>query len=230
MKKVFSMLLVLMALISSVAMAAGSLEITQETYIPLERYEDSFAGNVFAEITNTGDEVIGFSKGQFEILDAQGNALDWYTLYSCYPSVIVPGGKAYVYDYEYVDGATSVDELPGYTLQVSGEEPYYDAPVLMTVSSAEVVRETDTWGDEVYNVYVTIANDGEETAFVPTVSYGLYDADGALLYAGATTMYSMGIPAGQSSVVFFTVEEAFLPAWDAAGVAPTTVGALAYME
>ena len=44
------------------------------------------------------------------------------------------------------------------------------------------------------------------------------------------TQFEMGVPAGQSFIMTFTIDDAFKAAWDAQGVSPERVEAIAMVQ
>lgn len=229
MKKLVALVLALcLALTCATALAAGKLTVAQETYTPAELYTDAYAGFIFAEVTNSGDKNVSFAGGIFEILNADGEALESSDMYSCYPSVLAPGETGYVFRYDTVDAAKSVEDIPDYTLTVSGKSSTDEAPVRLTASAT--VEEVERWSSMVYQVKVTVTNETDATAYDTTVTYGLYDAEGKLLYCDSTDLYRLGIPAGQTVEVVLEVSDSLKAVWDKAGVKPATVQAIAFME
>lgn len=229
MKKFTALILTLcLALACTTALAAGKLSVTQETYTPIEYYTNTYAGFIFAEVTNTGDKNVAFASGIFEILNEDGEALESADVWSCYPDVLAPGETGYIFRYDTVDDVKSVEDIPDYTLTVSGKSSTDEAPIRLTASA--VVNEVEYWRSTIYQVTVTVTNDTDATVYEPTVVYALYDADGKLLYSDRTSLYNLGIPAGQTVEVVMNVTDSFMSVWADAGVAPTTTQAIAYVE
>ncbi len=210
------------------ALAAGKLTVVQETYTPARLYSDTYAGYIFAEVTNSGDKNIEFANGIFEILTEDGEALESSDIWSCYPQVLAPGETGYISRYDTVDDATSAADIPDYTLTVSGKSTQEEAPARIKAEAA--FEEIERWGDAIYQVTVTLTNETEETVYEPVVVFALYDADGRLLYADMDQVYSVGIPAGQRVEVLLTVSDSLMEVWQAAGTKAATVQAIAYLE
>lgn len=229
MKKILALVMALCLLMGcSTAMAAGKLVVNQETYTPIEMYSDSFYAYIFAEVTNTGDKNVEFGSGIFEVLNADGDAIESFDLYSAYPEVLAPGEVGYVAYYRSVDDAKSLEDIPDYMLTISGKSSKDDAPVHMTATG--VVEEVPYWSDTQYQVTVTITNNTDKTIYDAYVTYGIYDANGTLLYADYTTLYNMGVPAGSTVEVRQTIGEAFLKLWKANGTVPATVNAVVFED
>ena len=73
----------------------------------------------------------------------------------------------------------------------------------------------------------TVTNETSETVYQPNVVLAAYDADGKLLYTDVTTLYSVGIPAGQTVEVLITVDSSVSDQWTET---PATVEAIVYVE
>lgn len=138
------------------ALAEGGLEIVQQLYMPMEEYEGTYSGYIFAEIRNTGDEAIGFETAVLTVQDAQGGDIAEYEGFLCYPSTIGPGETAYYADYQFLEGVSSAEEAPAHRLEVIGGEPFFGLPTELTVVSAECEDTVDSWGDQVYRIMVHV--------------------------------------------------------------------------
>lgn len=228
MKKIVALLLAAcLTLGCASALAAGKLTVNQETYTAVAGY--SFVGYVFAEVENTGDKNIEFGNGLLEILTADGDPMDSTDIYSMYPSILAPGEKGYVYTYQYADAAESIEDISDYTLTVSGKATQEEAPVRLDSAAAYSVG-TNSWGNEEQMVVVTVTNNTQETVYDCQVAFALYDAEGKLLLVDADNTYNVGIPAGQSVEVQFTVDEDLAAVWAEQGVTPATAESVAYPD
>lgn len=230
MKRSFAVLLALVLTVCCPMLALADLEIVQELYVPLEEFEGAYAGYIFAEIANTGDEAVGFEMAVFDVKDAQGNVVSSYDGYLCYPSTIGPGETAFFADYQFVEGVSSVGEIPGYSLQIVSGDPFYDVPAELSVISAECVDMIDSWGDQVYKVMVQVKNETDEQIMDPTLTFGVYDEAGTLIYAGATTVYSSVVPVGTEATYCLDIDYAFDQMWRMTGTIPAKVKLRAIVE
>lgn len=209
------------------ALAAGKLTVNQETYTAVAGY--SFVGYVFAEVENTGDKNIEFGNGLLEILTADGDPMDSTDIYSMYPSILAPGEKGYVSTLQYVDAAESIEDISDYTLTITGKSTQEEAVARLDSTAAYGVG-VNSWGAEEQMVVVTITNNTQETVYDCQVAFALYDAEGKLLLVDADNTYNVGIPAGQSVEVQFTVDEDLAAVWAEQGVTPATAESVAYQD
>ena len=223
MKKIVALLLAAcLTLGCASALAAGKLTVNQETYTAVAGY--SFVGYVFAEVENTGDKNIEFGNGLLEILTADGDPMDSTDIYNMYPSILAPGEKGYVSTRQYVDAAESIEDISDYTLTITGKSTQEEAIARLDSTAAYGVG-VNSWGDEEQMVVVTITNNTQETVYDCQVAFALYDAEGKLLLVDADNTYNVGIPAGQSIEVQFTVD-----VWAEQGVTPATAECVAYQD
>ena len=228
MKKIVALLLAAcLTLGCASALAAGKLTVNQETYTAVAGY--SFVGYVFAEVENTGDKNIEFGNGLLEILTADGDPMDSTDIYSMYPSILAPGEKGYVSTLQYVDAAESIEDISDYTLTITGKSTQEEAIARLDSTAAYGVG-VNSWGDEEQMVVVTITNNTQETVYDCQVAFALYDAEGKLLLVDADNTYNVGIPAGQSVDVQFTVDDDLAAVWAEQGVTPATAESVAYQD
>jgi len=108
MKRLAIILLVLVLLPVS-AFAAGKATVTQEAFY-VRPFTTYYAGEIYAEITNTGDKPVIFNGGLVELYDANGDAIESQNLYSCYPAILAPGEKGYLYRTITVKEATEAEK------------------------------------------------------------------------------------------------------------------------
>lgn len=229
-KRMFCLLAAAALCLCAASALANGLVVSEETYTAVERFEDTFYGYVFAQLQNTGDTDVYFEQAQMTISDALGNTRAEKTAFTCYPNVIAPGERAFVFAYSVVEDAEDTADLSAYRLEVSGSESIEEPPVVLTVIEAAYAQEADLFGEAVYKIYVTAKNETDEAVFTPSVAFGLYDEAGELIYVDAMTQFDMGVPAGQSFIMTFTIDDAFKAAWDAQGVTPSRVEAIAIVQ
>lgn len=230
MKKMMALLVCLCLTFCCVtALAAGKLTVSQETYMPMLRYE-SYYGYLFAEVTNTGDKNVEFGNGIFEILTADGDPQESNDVYSCYPSVLAPGETGYLFRYDVCKEAASLEDIGDYTLTVSGKATK-DEITPRVGATAELVQDTYSWGDPYAKVTIMMSNTNEQDVLGLRGAYGVYDAEGKLIYAD--NIYNIDgvlLPAGQTVGFQQSVDSAIVEYWAANGMTPATVKAIVYVE
>lgn len=231
MKKIMCVLVVMaLCLTACGALAQGDLVVKEQTYTPVELFTDSYYGYVFARLENTGTENAYFDRGTLSILDAAGQQQAEKTIFTCYPNVVAPGESAYLFAYESVDGVKSTQEIGAHRLEILDSEALEAPPTMLCVTEARYVQEEDLFGEPVYKIYVTVMNETDEALFTPSVVFGLYDQNDALMYVDAMTLFDMGVPAGQSFIMTFSIDDSFKAAWDAQGITPQRVEGIAMVQ
>ncbi|MBR4080439.1 MAG: hypothetical protein IKK21_01480 [Clostridia bacterium] len=226
MKKLFAIVLTL-CLMLSCACAEDALQITKETYLPIELYEDSNYVFMFTEVTNTGDTPIALDSAEVTMLSADNEEVDTFRLYNASPWYLAPGESAWIYGDDYLED-TALDAVPGHKLNLEYEDAEgYDAMFRMPIAGeAELVSE---YGEDVWRVTLTITNTTEETIFSSYVAYALYDAAGNLLYVADEGLEAFGLLPGQSFLMRADVEAAFTAYWADHAIVPATVQAYVFI-
>ncbi len=228
MKKFAALVLALCLTLScTAALAAGKLEVSQESYVPVAFYS-SFMGCLFAEVTNTGDNNVEFNDGIVEVLNEDGEVVEIENIYSAYPYILAPGETGYVMTTVYANDATSLSDIADHSLTITGKTCKEDAFTHLDVDAK--VESYDSWGTTYYRVVFTITNNTSETIYNARTVAGVYDAEGKLLYAGADTLYNVGIPAGTTVEARVDVDSSISAYWLDSGVTPASVNALCWFE
>lgn len=207
------------------AFAAGKLTVNQERMIALDSYGYVDA-EVFAEVENTGDKPVEFSAGLVELFDAEGNTIDSTDYVYCYPAILAPGEKGYIYVSMYPENATAAAEIADYALTVTGKGSSGVTNLMKTVGTYDANVQDGYW---TYN-YLTaeIANETEGIVYDIYCVYALKDAEGTLLYVYYTTTYNVGVPAGGTLFMRTSLPDSMIAYFDANGLIPATVDAIAY--
>ncbi len=207
------------------AFAAGKLTVNQERMIALDSY-GSVDVEVYAEVENTGDKPVEFSAGLVELFDADGNTIDSTDYVYCYPAVLAPGEKGYIYVSMYPENAATAAEVADYVLTVTGKGSSGETKLLKAMGTYEPGVQDGYW---TYN-YMTaeITNETDAPTYDFYCVYALKDAEGQLLYTNYSSTYSIGIPAGGTVLMRVTLPDDTLAYFDANGLVPASADAIAY--
>lgn len=226
MKKVLAMILALaMLLCSASALAAGKINVSDESFVVTDGY--STYAYIYARVENTGDKAIKVNDGLFEVYDADGNAIgtrDWVNKFAEY---LQPGESTYVYTYTSLDGKTSAD-VDDYAFTVSGKSDNSSTSVRLPVSTDLAMNVQDGWWTYNY-MYATVTNNTEEVIYKIETVLVLQDAEGKPLYMTSDTMYDEGLVPGSSVVIRKSIDSDTLEYWQAKGVEPASVDAIAFV-
>ena len=171
--------LLLFALISGTALAAGKMTVKSETFIVLP-YLDYHAGYLYAEVENTGDKPVEYTGGLFELFDEEGNSIEAEEPYRCYPAVLGPGETGYLYVYKSVEEATDRSFINDYLLTVTGKGAKGKTVTRYPATAKYEENKTGYWTN--YYEIATVTNDTKETCYDFTAVFAARDAEGNLLH------------------------------------------------
>ncbi len=210
------------------ASAAGKLTVTQEAFF-VRSFLSYFAGEVYAEVSNTGNKPVAFNGGLLELFDPNGDSIESSNLYSCYPEVLEPGETGYLYVSQSVEDATKKEDIDDYLLTVTGKSESKKKTIRL--------KSEGTFGEyqmsEYFSSYATnamITNTSGESAKNITVVYALFTADDKLMYVNSTVLYNATLPPDQTIEVNADVSSSLVEAWEAEGIAPAKIVTIAYVE
>ena len=160
-------------------------------------------------------------------MGADGNAIgtrDWINKFAEY---LQPGESTYVYTYTSLDGKTSAD-VDDYAFTVSGKSDNSSTSVRLPVSTDLAMNVQDGWWTYNY-MYATVTNNTEEVIYKIETVLVLQDAEGKPLYMTSETMYDEGLVPGSSVVIRKSIDNDTLEYWQAKGVEPASVDAIAFV-
>lgn len=220
-------LLVLMAGMMNAAAAEGALAVVRETFLVLPD-EDSFEGNVYAEVRNTGDAALQFTGGVFELFGRDGNSIASQALhyFDCNPEVLLPGEAGFLYSKIRVDNARDEGFIADYSLTLNAADRVttaverYPATAFFQTGLGEY--------DALAYAAAIVENKGEETLRDFFAAFALEDAEGRLLYVTSGTWASSGVVGHSSMEIRLKVDEAVLADWDKRGVVPASAEAIVF--
>lgn len=229
MKKLVSILLTLaLCLGCTCALAAGKLNVVQKNTYFITEYGSNYYA--FAKVENSGDKAIKVNGGVLEVYDAEGTAIsssDWIEAFACY---LEPGEYTYVLVNCY-EGFED-DSLPDdYALTLNGKADKDCSNVRFPVETELKLNvRVDEWNVEDY-MYATVTNNTDETVYDLQMVLALLDAEGNILYVEEEGLYdSIGLAPGSSLVIRKYISPDFKAYYEANGLTPTSVDAIAYIE
>ena len=224
----FLSVLMLVSVCAGAAQAAGKATVTQEAFY-VRPYIDYHAGEIYAEITNTGDKPVIFNGGLIELYNEDGDAIESDNLYRCYPEVLAPGEVGYLYNTTSVQEAVEPDYIDDYALTVTGKSENEKMTVRLVSEGSFGEYQRSKYYSE-YAMFANVINDTDEILRGVRVVYALYDGEDKLLYADSTELYSLGIPPNQMVEVRMSVDSRMLEAWEKEDVKPERIVTIAYVE
>lgn len=225
MKKIVCLMLVAVLCVAAIpAMAAGRLTVVQENY----HYVGGFLNYVYAyaKVENTGDRPIKVNAGVLEVYDAEGEVLTSTDYENAYATYLQPGEYTYVSMYEDVEeGKIPAD----YMMTLTGKSENNQVAFRLPVEAKFEMNVMDGWWKHNY-LYATVNNPTEEVQYDVEVVFALLDAEGNIICIDSKSLYDeVGIMPGQSLMIRLDISSSFIDYYDAEGIVPVSVDALAYV-
>lgn len=225
MKKIVCLMLVAVLCVAAIpAMAAGRLTVVQENY----HYVGGFLNYVYAyaKVENTGDRPIKVNAGVLEVYDAEGEVLTSTDYENAYATYLQPGEYTYVSMYEDVEeGMIPAD----YMMTLTGKSENNQVAFRLPVEAKFEMNVMDGWWKHNY-LYATVNNPTEEVQYDVEVVFALLDAEGNIICIDSKSLYDeVGIMPGQSLMIRLDISSSFIDYYDAKGIVPVSVDALAYV-
>ena len=221
---VFSLVLILAALLCLSAFADAELTITEET---LFIYDNDDDGYFFAKVENTGDAPTYYRTGVLEILDDDGNAFITknYVSSSPYGVYLEPGESAYVRDSIW-DKALLDTHVSGYNFTVTPDTwgtKYRHIPC-----DAEFYYSTDSTYDN--DMFVTFSNDSDDLLHDIAIVAALYDENDTLLYVYSTSYGNIAIHPGGTITIMLDINGTLCKHLNAYEYTPVRIEGFVYAE
>jgi len=227
MKKLFALVIATLFALSAPALAAGNATIMQEVFY-VRPYSTYYAGDVFAELKNTGDKPVKFNGGMIELFDEGGNSIESNNIYSCYPPILGPGEMGYIFKTTTVKEAKEKSYIDDYSLTVTSKgENKKEIKYLSSDGDYRLVEKS--YKDELV-IAASIQNDTDAVLFNVTTVIALYDSNDKLIYADYISPSNIGVPPGQSLFLHKRVESKILDLWVENGITPVRIATIAYSE
>ena len=242
MKKLFSLVIVLLVMLSTPALADGELIVTQKAFAlrPSSLNPSKYNGIVCAEIANTGDKPAWLMNSTIEVYDQNGNFIKSSDVISCYPPVLNPGDIGFIYR-----------EIPG--LETEDENYIYDYKLILTsankdknvikrlpgIASYEKLEQSTSEIEfyaklgmisPKYQFSATITNNTKSIIRKITAVIALYDSNDNLIYSTTISPSNLGIPAGQTVVLYAKDYYNMMELWEENGISPERIMVIAYSE
>ena len=230
MKKMVSLMLVLTLILCAAAcpaMAAGKMTVQQENFHVVDSY--GVYGYGFARVENTGDKPVVFSAGLLEIYDANGDTLTSTDYISYYPDVLQPGDVGYIFSYDSVDDAESIDDVDDYMLTVTGKSTDNEVVRYPATGSFQENVQISEYSSANY-ISAEITNDTDETVYDMDVVIALLDAEGNIMMVENNAFYNVGVTPGSTITYRREVYDSWYEAWAREGLTPAQVEVIAFTE
>ena len=225
MKKIVACLLVALMLVTcSNAFAAGKLSVTQENFHFIAGYWNY--GYVYAKVENVGDKPIKVNAGVLEIYDADGEVITSTDYLNAYATYLQPGEYTYVELYEDLEEGDSIPD--DYMLTLTGKSDNSRIALRLPVETKLEMNVVDGWWTYNY-MYAVVTNNTDDVVYNLEVVLALLDAEGNILYIDGHDLYSsVGVNPGAAVTFRLDISSSFIEYFDANGIVPVSVDAIAY--
>ncbi len=221
---VFSLVLILSALLCLTAFADADFSITEET---LFIYDDDDDGYFFAKIENTGDAPAYYRTGSLEILDDDGNAFITknYVGASPYGIYLEPGEFAYVRESIW-DKALLETHVSGYNFAVQTDT--WGTKYRQIPCDAEFYYSTESNYDN--EMFVTFTNESDELLHDISIVAALYDENDELLYVYSTSYGNIAVHPGGTITIMLDINSTLCKHLNTYELEPVRIVGLVYAE
>lgn len=228
-KAVVFLLSVVLLLVTSTAMAAGKVSVTQENFYALHTYSDY--GYVFAKVENVGNKAIKINAGILEIFDGEGDNLTSTDYLNSYASSLEPDEYTYVYMYAKLEDG-QLEKVDDYLLTVTGKSDSDSSCRRLTVKDVDFVRDYQLSKYSTYDCgFFTVVNDTNETIWNIKIVYALLDDNDNILFVDSDYIDSnKGLTPGSSLQIRESINNSFVKYYDAHDIVPTKIDVIAYVE
>lgn len=219
-KKILALLLALVCLFSSTALAEGKLKATEKNLIV---FPEEGTGYFFAKVENAGDAAIGVGSGDFVVFSDDDEILLSQSYVSTIPSYVIlePGEYLYINNFLW-DSALEGAVIGDYKFSISGTE-YNET---LTRFPCEATFDFPGAGTYENYIYVTFTNTTTAPALDCYAIAALYDTEGNLIYVDSINLDDIAVHPGSSVTALLYVNDDLLEYYNANGITPATVDAI----
>lgn len=226
MKKIVCFILALVLCLGATSgFAAGKLSVTQENFHYISGFWNY--GYAYAKVENVGDKPIKVNAGVLEMYDEGGAVItstDWVQSYATY---LQPGEYTYVSMYEDLEEGAAVPA--DYMMTLTGKSDTSVTALRLPVEAKLELDVVDGWWEYDY-MYATVTNNTDNPLYEIEVVLALLDAEGNILNVESKELYSeLALMPGSSMIVRKEISSSFMEYFEANGIVPASVDAIAYV-
>ena len=215
----------LLSMFACMALADGAGTIVQSSCNIVQSGE-YYLVYCYAQVYNNSDQIICLEEGTFELHSGE-QLLSSQPITQIWPYFVNPGESGYIFELVSFEpnenGQPVIPQVTGLEFDVQ----YMMVDMQYASQPLEVQAEIERDATGGMTVMVRLHNATEHDAFDPTVAFGLYTDGGAMVYADATTLRNVGVPAGDGMLMRFPVDDAIAEQWASYGANVTGVQASA---
>ena len=218
MKRIIALVLAMLLVFSVSAMAEGKLKATEKNLI---LFDDGETGYFLAKVENVGDEAIGSDDGNLVIFSDDDEIMVTEDYISTLPDYIIlaPGEYAYVSEFLW-DEALGSAEIGDYKFSIPTAEDGRE----YAADKCEATYELDEYFSY---AYITYTNNGDTDRSL-YFAIAMHDAEGNLIYADNEVNEAVLVAPGSTITYRAYIDSSFVEYWDANGIEPAEIEAIAY--
>ena len=178
------------------AMAAGSIQATDDTASYVLSHSDGYRVYYYAVVVNNGDKRASVNNLLFEICDREDVAVESTSKYTLYPEILDPGQSGWLIVTRDVKDIGDRSDIDHFKLTITTKTPDDDEELRPLDTAAEYLAKDEDDNEDVLRA--TVTNRGDENAFGITVAVAARDAEGKLLYIVGDGTRDIGLAAGSA--------------------------------
>lgn len=226
MKKLICLVMALLLCLGvTSAFAAGKLNVVQENFHYVTSYWNY--GYAYAKVENSGDKPIKVNAGVLEMYDENGEVItstDWVQSFATY---LQPGEYTYVVMYEDLEEGAAVPA--DYMMTLTGKSDTSVTALRLPAEPKLELGVVEGWWEYDY-MYATVTNNTDVPLYSIEVVFALLDAEGNILNIESKELYDeVALMPGSSMIVRKEINSTFMDYFEANGLTPVAVDALAYV-
>jgi len=221
MKRILALLLLGMMLFAAgAACAQEETGVVVQSSCSIVQSGDYYLVYCFAQVHNNSDQIICLDNGMLALVNGE-QLLATADVAQLWPYFIGPGEDGYLFDivpFEPNEDGVVVPTVTGLSYDIR-YLTIDQAHGNMNLTASAVIEQDELTGETA--VVCRITNPTDIDAYDPTVTFGLYMENGAMIYADGVTMQNVGIPAGGTVLQRFRLDNVFVNQWKSYNAMPT---------
>ena len=229
MKRLVAAVLVAMLMLgASSALAAGKINVEQENFMTVKDYNDY--AYAFAKVTNTGNKLIRVNAGILEVFDAEGDVITSTDNMYKYAEYLEPDEYTYVYIGAKLEEGQMAN-VDDYLLTITGKSESENRTKRLEVKDLSFKRGVQEGYSTYDYAYFTVVNNTDEVMWNVKVIYALLDDLGNILFVRTDSIdWNEGLAPGSSICYKENIDSDFMAYYDAHDLVPTKVDAIAFVN
>lgn len=220
MKRMVSLLLILVFAFLASASAEGKLKVTEKNLIV---YTGKDSGSFYAKIENVGDAAVGVDSGDLVVFSEDDDILLSESYITTSPSYVVLQPGDYLYAKKFLwDSSLKNAAIGDYKFSI----PTRKSTSVFTKIPCEATFEllgTDSYDNY---IYVTFSNPLDAPTYEFYIAAALHDANGNLLFVDSNVLSSIAVHPGSTITAKLYIDSDLVEYYEANDLVPASVDAM----